>query len=340
MLRDLTRRLAGERLIVISLAFSLIGTASLAAFSVPEARKVDIGDISDEHIGSTIVTEGRIRDVSMGYRLGDLVVTLLDLDTSAALIVTIKERCILSLSEESRNGLGSGAVVRVEGKLSSYKGAYRLSVEGAGALEIVAPSDAPVALSTVLAMPMAFEGANLTFVGTVMDKTRVANLKMKLVTDGSLDLWIYVESMKSVYGSADVSGMFFYDEARARWSIKVTEGTQDRYVPHPSTLPSGYENVTLDALLSSPQGYEGKLVSLENVRALTHDELLGASFLLREGDFSAHCMLFSSSIDLARDGRIWNDSSVVRFSGKFGYYEENGEWQLVADSNDAVELIA
>ncbi|MEM2900995.1 MAG: hypothetical protein QXT63_09410, partial [Thermoplasmata archaeon] len=160
------------------------------------------------------------------------------------------------------------------------------------------------------------------------------------VTDGTNSIWVYVENGKSVYGSVDVCGMFFYDEEKDRWCIKVSEDTTDKYVPHPSTFPTGYENVTLDLLFSSPQLYEGKLVSVSSLRALFHEELIGASFILRQDDYYAHCMLFSSSIDLDRYGKLWNSSSIVQFTGRFIYYANKGEWQLTAHSNENIILIS
>lgn|GEM_PF-2637924 len=339
MLNILARRVASERIVVITFTFSLLGTALLTFFSVPEVVEVDLEDISEEYIGLNVHTEGRIKDINKGYRQGEIVIVLLDIDSTASIMVYVKERCISYLSEEERKQLGNGCVISVEGKVSKYKGSYQMAVEKIDGLKVIQAAEYPISISTVLSMPSVYEGMNITFIGKVMEKRLIANYKMKYVTDGANFIWVYVENGKNVYGSVDVSGMFFYDEEKGRWCIKVSEGTTDKYAPHPSTFSAGYENITLDELLSTPQVYDGMLVSISSLRVLLHEELIGTSFVLREDDYYAHCMLFSSSTDLDKYGKLWNSSSIVQFTGKFIYYANAGEWQLTAHSNENIILI-
>lgn len=157
-----------KKLIITVISLALIGVLALFAYSTTiRPVRVELGQISNEHIGKIITTNGTISSART-LSDGSLSMEICDMNTLANISVYVQANAY----ESWTGNLTPGTIIEVTGEVSQYQEEMEISVASARDMVIISePATQSYDLWTVMDSIEMFDGMVIRTNGSMLDVT-------------------------------------------------------------------------------------------------------------------------------------------------------------------------
>lgn len=163
-----------DKILTVAVIVSIVGISTLYLFSSQQpTRRASVSEIDETMMGTRVVTEGFVSDVS--WFSWTVILTLKEEGHPEGLVVAFDREIAENLGEEKLE-IREGAKLRVEGKLEEYEGTLNLRVDSMGELSIEKKAYSSVTeIQSLLENPRWYEGMGVGIQGDIIDEENVFN---------------------------------------------------------------------------------------------------------------------------------------------------------------------
>ncbi len=216
-----------EQLLTLAVIVSISGISSLYLFSSQHSTfRVDISEIDEGMIGSRVVTQGTVFEVS--WLPNTILFSLKEKDHPVQLTVAMDR---MTDEPQHERDLKVGAIVEAEGILEEYDGDLNLRVDELGSLSVLQKAQTSFTeIYSLLENPHWYEGLEVKVRGDVVDKIDSTDGTELILSslDGSRGRYELTCTMRTwgednVVGKpAVVRGEWIYENTRGRWVLRAS----------------------------------------------------------------------------------------------------------------------